>query len=253
MPLSLPRTNAALSHGLLLRQRLAERGAVLAGAKLQYGHMLALALLVCGAAGPRPASAALISVDLLPGDGLLTRDTNTGLDWAAPSALSMDQILSGGGGWLAQGFRFATVSEVCGLVNSYGVPAGCPGGATGVPIDFDLFSAFASPPIVQADGTIAAPPTRFDDGNLADGKAGRLQISPSNPFTGQISWVALLNVANTDDVGHSALVRPIPEPSSLLLLAPALSLVIARRSRGLRRRDDRRGCSARDSRRRAAG
>jgi hypothetical protein len=204
------------------------------GTKVRCGRAVAVAVALCLWAGPWPAESALITVDLLPGDGLLTRDTNTGLDWlswGAPASLSMDQILAGGGGWLALGFRFSTTAEVCALVNTYGPVASCPGGASGMVLDPTLFNRFVNPKVVHADGSLSGPPTRFDDGNLADGKAGRLSIGPYQPLTGSLDWVALLNVANTDEPGYSALVRAVPEPSAVLLLAPALSLLTVRARR----------------------
>jgi hypothetical protein len=67
-----------------------------------------------------PAQAELVEVDLnAPGDGLVTRDTETGLDWldlgGVTTNLSYDAIQGGAGGWLAAGWRYATEAEVCDL------------------------------------------------------------------------------------------------------------------------------------------
>jgi hypothetical protein len=67
-----------------------------------------------------PAGAELLEVDLnAPGDKLVTRDTETGLDWldlgGVTTNLSYDAIQGGAGGWLASGWRYATQSEVCAL------------------------------------------------------------------------------------------------------------------------------------------
>lgn len=54
-----------------------------------------------------------------PGDGLVTRDPETGLDWldlgGVTTNLSYDDIQGGAGGWLASGWRYATQAEVCAL------------------------------------------------------------------------------------------------------------------------------------------
>jgi len=68
-----------------------------------------------------PAQAELVEVDLLaPGDKLVTRDTETGLDWldlgGVTTNLSYDAIQGGAGGWIANGWRYATQAEVCALI-----------------------------------------------------------------------------------------------------------------------------------------
>jgi len=80
--------------------------------------MKALALAVALLAAP--AQAELVEVDLdAPGDGLVTRDTDTGLDWLdlgdVTTNLSYDAIQGGAGGWIAAGWRYATEAEVCHL------------------------------------------------------------------------------------------------------------------------------------------
>jgi len=84
------------------------------GGSLRLAHVLASALLAL------PAQAELVEIDLLaPGDGLITRDTETGLDWldldGVTTGLSYDAIQGGAGGWLASGWRYATEAEVCHL------------------------------------------------------------------------------------------------------------------------------------------
>ena len=53
---------------------------------------------------PSPAPAQLASVDLdAPGDGLLSRDTDAGLDWLdllETVGLAWDDIQAGAGGWI---------------------------------------------------------------------------------------------------------------------------------------------------------
>ncbi len=75
---------------------------------------LIAAAAAAGSAGP--ASADLISVDLLTaGDGLLTRDTSTGLEWldlTETTSLSVDDVLANVGGWKDLGFVHATSAQV---------------------------------------------------------------------------------------------------------------------------------------------
>lgn len=60
--------------------------------------------------------AALIEQDWQnPGDGLLTRDTQTGLEWldlTQTAGFSINEILGGTGGWIGGGFTYATDSQV---------------------------------------------------------------------------------------------------------------------------------------------
>ncbi len=74
--------------------------------------------------GSAPASATLLQADLLtPGDGLITHDPNTGLQWLDVTAtldLSWDDVRSDVGGWFGRGFRHATFAEVCNLFISEG-------------------------------------------------------------------------------------------------------------------------------------
>src|SRR5262252_4644045 len=81
---------------------------------MRLAHVLAVTLLSL------PAQAELVEVDLqVPGDKLVTRDTETGLDWldlgGVTTNLSYDAIQGGAGGWLASGWRYATQAEVCAL------------------------------------------------------------------------------------------------------------------------------------------
>jgi hypothetical protein len=79
--------------------------------------------LIIGAIAPQSAQAALLGRDLNAiGDGLLTRDTVTGLDWldvTQTKGRSFDEVLAGFGNYTTQqGFRFATASEVSSLFAS---------------------------------------------------------------------------------------------------------------------------------------
>jgi hypothetical protein len=84
----------------------------------------------------RPASAALVAVDLFAaGDGLVTRDTDSGLDWLdlpLTTSLSYDQIQAGAGNWLAAGWRYATEAEVCHLWVTHGEAPSCNSNTPGI-------------------------------------------------------------------------------------------------------------------------
>jgi hypothetical protein len=79
--------------------------------------------LIIAAIAPQSAQATLLGRDLNAiGDGLLTRDTVTGLDWldvTQTKGRSFDEVLAGFGNYTTQqGFRFATTSEVSSLFSS---------------------------------------------------------------------------------------------------------------------------------------
>ena len=71
-----------------------------------------------------PAGAALVD------NGTITLDTETQLEWldlTATAGLSVNDVLAGAGGWLEQGWRYATGAEVCSLYARFAVaPPGCP-------------------------------------------------------------------------------------------------------------------------------
>ena len=75
------------------------------------------------------ASGELLEANLhAPGDGLITRDTRTGLDWldlTETVGLSLNEILGGAGGWLADGWRYADQTQMCELMESFEI-AGTP-------------------------------------------------------------------------------------------------------------------------------
>src|SRR5262245_16004882 len=117
------------------------------------------------------ASASLIALDLFTaGDGLITRDTETGLDWLdlpATVNLSYNDVEADVGGWVSLGFRHATGSQVCGLFSTYAVaPAPCPGvGPVAGPV-IELMSFVG---ITNSGIRIVASTGLFDDGDASNG------------------------------------------------------------------------------------
>jgi len=89
-----------------------------------------------------PAAAELLEIDLAaPGDGLVTRDTATALDWldlTESAGLSFADVEAGAGGFTADGWRYATEAEVCSFahlnVSRLVSPTGC------APLDADFIS-----------------------------------------------------------------------------------------------------------------
>lgn len=79
-----------------------------------------------------PASAILIEADLVSGsgDGFITRDTDTGLEWldlTLTLGQSYNNVAGGFGGFTGMGFSFAKQSQVVELVSSAGLDVIGPG------------------------------------------------------------------------------------------------------------------------------
>ncbi len=109
----------------------------------------ALALVAVALFGAKPAQAVLVEVDLnTPGDGLVTRDTDTSLDWldlTESTNLSFDQVEADVGGFISDGWRHATGAEVCALFAAAdGEPSPCPGGITNPAGGFLLWLEFVN-------------------------------------------------------------------------------------------------------------
>ena len=85
---------------------------------------IALALGVAALLAGGAAHAALVKQDLLTaGDGLITLDTVTHLEWlnlTATQDLSVEQVLGGAGGWVGSGFEYASFGQVGQMLNDAG-------------------------------------------------------------------------------------------------------------------------------------
>lgn len=199
-------------------------------------RLLALAFAVLILQPVSSASAALIAFDLFTaGDGLITRDTETGLDWldlTATRNLSYNDIEVDVGGWISLAFRHATGSEVCGLFAAHALaPSPCPGPA-GISQSGNLVATLQGFVGVTFSDNIgfAASSGKFDDGDVSD-SVGIGGVSYS-PLTGRSNSSVLEDGAfahtSSGRFGHW-LVRPVPEPSTALLLAAGLAAFAVRR------------------------
>jgi hypothetical protein len=202
---------------------------------MRYAHILVS--VVSAGILSAPAGATLITVDLVsPGDGLITLDTETGLEWLDLTESvnrSFDDV-SGqfGPGEDFEGWRHATGSEVCRLVSTYAVAVG--------PVCPEFFVRLEGSDEVVTHllsflGVTSTPPSQFsvgwyDDGGgstPAPGFAGLSNATISDPtvqiililddFVGFTPENPIDYTEPFPEWGHS-LVRSVPEPSTLALL-----------------------------------
>lgn len=188
------------------------------------------------------AHADLAEVDLsTPGDGLITRDSDTGLDWldlTETTNVSYLAIRAGAGGWYGDGWVHATGAQIATLFLNSAPGATLnqflPGANfTGAVKIIDLLGAtIVHPRYPLARGFSDTPPHAGGNADLHYAQAdlvGGFGLLRS-PFGGTNSTIGF------PDSGHF-LVRatpttaPIPEPSTLALFGAAIGLVWWRRRR----------------------
>jgi hypothetical protein len=170
-----------------------------------------------------PAVAAIFEVDLYEsGDALITRDTQQDIDWLDVTLTTglggVPAVVAGAGGWVDEGWRLATTSELCSfLIRASGHALTCPGqtyeqGSFGQPV-LDLLGVTVSREQPYGIGTLYSDQiwASFDDGDPSDGPGG-LELSVD---THSDSWVQTF-IETRDDRSYSSvlLVRAIPEPST---------------------------------------
>lgn len=174
-------------------------------------HGRVLAALAVALAGT--ASGEIVELDLdAPGDGLITRDSETGLDWLDPSetlGFTYLEIELGAGGWTDVGFRHATGSEVCQLFSN---------------------GAFAPPPCPRS----SSYGCEIQPGNVAEELAGLLYggLDPiagtalyDDETPGPYHGSAILFFDADRDESYSCVFDDHPIGSSHLLVRPATPLV----------------------------
>jgi hypothetical protein len=196
---------------------------------LLAGYCLAIAAL-----GLTATTAKAVLID----NGSTTLDTVTGLEWLDVTATigqSYNDIIGGFGGYIASGYRYANITDMCSLFGSLGdaVP-GCLAQTGAV----EAISATSSGTLVNllGDTFLANGPSFFgvtcgvyDDGNAGDGSVGSGAIK-ANGFNGNCQQAAVGNTvaafANNVSVNNSGngfigsyLVRDtnIPEPGAMAL------------------------------------
>lgn len=183
-----------------------------------------------------PATALLIERDLLaPGDGLVTRDTDTGLEWLDATLtldLSTNQVLAGAGGWIGAGWRYATLGETCALFENAGAATlPCPSagflpGAAGQLL-LDRLGVTRS----------ATSGSSFEVEQLwAWFEGGQVELSVDTILAtgGLRTFTAIYDTADPDDAIYyfgSLLVR-VPEPTPLPILGSACLLALWIRAGG---------------------
>jgi len=206
----------------------------------RIAYVLGAAALVAGAT----AHAALVKQDLLTaGDGLVTLDTATHLEWlklTATQDLSVDQVLGGSGGWVDGGFRYASFSQVGQLLNDAGYL-----GSTSDYSTMRLVADNASANAFLSDFGATSPPD-FTFGFMSQYPCG-LAIGAATNCTDYVQ----INANGAESLGFaiadsgafgtdtarpyvgSFLVRAVPEPDTCAMLLAGLGLfaTLARRGR----------------------
>lgn len=178
------------------------------------------------------AGASLLSIDYEPnsGDGWITRDSNSGLDWLDVSLTAnqtFDQVRTGP--WVSQGFRYATLSEVRTLFDHAGTPDDWFDVSVTAPDQTLLLAQLLGPTLltperVSVHGLIGTDwfdnDVTFENHPIGDvfnavvAKIDYIDLPPDGPigeshFTG---WHPFSNEAAP--FYGSFLVRSVPEPST---------------------------------------
>ena len=205
---------------------------------------IALALGAAALLASTVAQAALVKQDLLTaGDGLVTLDTTTHLEWlqlTATQDLSVDAVLGGAGGWTSLGFQYGSFGQVGQLLNDAGYLGDISNYST-----LDLIADNVSANAFLTDFGSTAPPN-LTFGFIAPYPCGRT-VGSSTRCTDYVQ----INANGSSDHGYaipdsgafgtnvarpyvgSFLVRTVPEPgSAALLLSGLTALGFALRRRG---------------------
>jgi len=195
--------------------------------------LLAGYCLTIAALGLTATTAKAVLID----NGSTTLDTVTGLEWldvTATTGQSYNDVIGGFGGYIASGYRYANVTEMCGLFGSLGDSLPSCLSQTGA---VETISATSSATLVNLLGDTFLPNGGFfgvtcgiyDDGNAGDGSVGSGAIK-ADSFNGHCQQQALENTvaafANNRTVSSSGnsfvgsyLVRDtaVPEPGTMAL------------------------------------
>ena len=204
--------------------------------RVAIGVVLASACLVAAAPAAR-AELYRTALDSPSGVGVV-RDTESGLDWLRlhyTAGVNMTAILGGQGGWIADGWRYATRAEVCEMLSHVFEVAPAPSCAypgAGVGTFFDLFGLLD----VQQypSGTAYASWAYFEDDDPSDPLEGELEVIEAYEFSTLIVQGAHTrkNALFKADpfVGSgvgSLLVRDSPAPASVPALGGSGQLLVS--------------------------
>jgi len=187
-----------------------------------------------------PAQALPFAVDLYaPGDGLLTRDPDGGLDWidmTETRMLSYNQVVAElGPGGAFEGFRYATLAELQTLMLDSGIDIdpGADPMLNFAPIDA-LIALMGNSGNFLDGGFIGVTSELWAAGAHIQYLYGPNGYVNFDYFNGTLDETVGLDYEPNTMFGHF-LVRPVPEPSTGLLLGLGLVGLGAARSRRDRR------------------
>lgn len=226
-----------------------------------FTAVLFFSALLSGSVSATPLTQADLFV---AGDGKVTRDPYTGLEWldlTETLGLSINQILAGAGpagGWISVlGFRYATVTEVENLFIDHGFPNVNSPTAANVPF-YDSFVALLSTPCSSFSscsassfgftGTVsdlAGTVSELERFALADLRFFPLGgADSSTPCCTPVAFPRTTGINQTpiftnDDIGHwlvrTTPISSVPEPQTYTMLLAGLGLMgfTARRRKNL--------------------
>jgi hypothetical protein len=199
-----------------------------------------ISLLICPivALAAGSASAAQISQDLFAsGDGLITLDTGTNLEWLDVTetfGLSADQVLAGAGGWVDLGFTLATTAQVTELFQNAG----------GTNIGSAALTAQNYVPARTLMDLLGGCSACQADGFTYDQLQGFTIVSSGSSFvpflgandtaqTGQFvsPWTSISSSNSSVYLGSWLVRESIPEPTTALLIGGAFLVLAGRRRR----------------------
>lgn len=208
-----------------------KKGAVAMRAILAWALLLVLIL-------ANAAAAVLVQGDLnTPGDGLVTRDTDTGLEWldlTETTNLSYDDVVGGAGGLLAGGWRYATAAQVCDLFEKLGSAPSCPTGTVTVGGN-TIANHLNLLGVTLSDADNIGLAGLYDDGTPGDVGFGFANYSISGDQTDLFIEDDQIPSNLPSSTAGSFLVRPFPGKPAPALPFPALaSCALVMAAAGLR-------------------
>lgn len=174
------------------------------------------------------ANATLVAQDFVSfGDGLLTLDTTTNLQWLDLSntvGLTYLQIKDGAGGWASMGFRPATRSELANLFDGVGLTLGPPRSTANAPGAALLTKLIGCNLCGSTEGMTGAIFFYGDESRLSDGLIGfgLYEVDVYGEGFAYLDEPQLLMTNRNTILVRSVPGGTVPEPSTLLLLSCGL-------------------------------